>query len=310
MGFIDLSGALGRQFGSIGVAINEISDHLSLRASSERCIIGPSADKAEKCLIALCRALHVSDKVEITIESAIPEHVGLGSGTQMALAIGSALNTFYGLGLTIRRLAALMDRGLRSGIGIGVFERGGLVVDGGRGSQTVTPPVIARFAMPSDWRFILIFDKRGQGLHGHMEMEAFQRLPAFSEQEAAYLCYLIMMQALPALAEHNLTAFGEVISRLQKAVGNHFAAVQGGLFTSLEVEKALGWLQSQGATALGQTSWGPTGFCLVESPKQAEILLHKAEQHFKSADQLHFIIASSRNRGGSVETAVDCMDYS
>lgn len=311
MGFIDPSGSLGRQFGSIGVAINEIGTRLSLTAAPERRITGPSSARAEKCLTLLCRALRVSDKVEITVEEAIPEHVGLGSGTQMALAIGSALNAFYGLKLSAQTLAALMDRGLRSGIGIGVFERGGLVVDGGRSRETIIPPVIAHFPVPSEWRFVLIFDRRGQGLHGQQELQAFRQLSAFSEQEAAYLSYLILMQALPALAENDLPAFGAVISRLQKAVGAHFAAAQGGLFTSAEVEKALAWLQAQGATAIGQTSWGPTGFCLVESPGRADGLLKEAKRLFSAARHLDFTVAGARNQGASVETAtVDCLHYS
>jgi len=83
----------------------------------------------------LCETLEVSDKVHINIEAAIPEHVGLGSGTQMSLAIGSALNAIYNLGLSVRDIAAITERGLRSGIGIGIFEQGGLVVDGGRGEK-------------------------------------------------------------------------------------------------------------------------------------------------------------------------------
>ncbi|MDD1644612.1 MAG: GHMP kinase, partial [Methylococcaceae bacterium] len=82
MGFIDLSGSLGRHFGSIGVALNEHATRLSVTRAEQRTITGPSAQRADKCLTMLCRALNVSDKLAITIEAAIPEHVGLGSGTQ------------------------------------------------------------------------------------------------------------------------------------------------------------------------------------------------------------------------------------
>lgn len=125
MGFVDLSGSLGRHFGSIGIALNQLSTQLTLRTAQQRSVTGPSSGRAEQCLIQLCQTLGVSDKLEVQIKSAIPEHVGLGSGTQMALAIGTALNAFYGLNLTVREIAAVMDRGLRSGIGIGVFEQGG-----------------------------------------------------------------------------------------------------------------------------------------------------------------------------------------
>ncbi len=300
MGFIDLSGSLGRHFGSIGVALNEHATRLSATFAEQRCITGPSAQRAEQCLTMLCKALKVSDKVSIDIETAIPEHVGLGSGTQMSLAIGSALNMLYGLNLSVRDIASVMDRGLRSGIGIGVFEQGGLVVDGGRGENTIIPPVLVHFDIPSEWRFILVFDKRGQGLHGHQEVEAFKKLPPFPQQEAARLCYLLLMQGLPAVAENDIVRFGEVISQLQQSVGEHFAVAQGGVFTSPEVTEAMHWLKQQGAVAIGQTSWGPTGFCAIDGAALAESITEQARHTFAHLNNLSFVTASARNRGGEV----------
>jgi len=300
MGFIDLSGSLDRHFGSIGVALNEHATRLSVTSAERRTIIGPSAERADKCLTLLCQALKVSDKLAITIEAAIPEHVGLGSGTQMALAIGTALNAFYGLGLSVRDIASVMERGLRSGIGIGVFELGGLVVDGGRGEKTVTPPVLVHLDIPSTWRFILVLDQRGQGLHGQQEIQAFKELPPFPQQEAARLCYLLLMQGLPAVAENDLIKFGEVITQLQRSVGEHFASAQGGVFTSSEVAEVMDWLAQQGAVAIGQTSWGPTGFCAIDGVALAEAITLEATQKFAYFDNLCFITASARNNGGEV----------
>ena len=298
MGFIDLSGSLDRHFGSIGVALNEHATRLSVTSAEQRTITGPSAQRADKCLTLLCQALNVSDKLAISIEAAIPEHVGLGSGTQMSLAIGSALNAFYGLGLTVRDIASVMDRGLRSGIGIGVFEQGGLVVDGGRGEKTITPPVLVHLDIPSTWRFVLVFDQRGQGLHGQQEIQAFKELPPFPKQEAERLCYLLLMQGLPAVAENDLIKFGEVITQLQRSVGEHFASAQGGVFTSPEVAVAMHWLAQQGAVAIGQTSWGPTGFCAIDGVALAEAITQEARQKFAHFDNLSFVTASARNSGG------------
>ena len=300
MGFFDLSGSLDRHFGSIGVALNEHATRLSLTSAEQRSIIGPSANRADKCLTMMCQALNVSDKLAVIIESAIPEHVGLGSGTQMSLAIGSALNAFYDLGLTIRDIAALMDRGLRSGIGIGVFEQGGLVVDGGRGEKTITPPVLVHLDIPSTWRFILVLDQRGQGLHGQQEIEAFKALPPFPRHEAERLCYLLLMQGLPAVAENDIVNFGGVITQLQRSVGEHFSSAQGGVFTSPEVAIAMNWFAQQGAVAIGQTSWGPTGFCAIDGIGIAEALTQEATRKFSHLDTLSFVAASARNSGGDV----------
>ena len=300
MGFIDLSGSLGRHFGSIGVALNEIATRLSISKATQLQVNGPSADRAIKCTRILCKALNVSDKIQIDIETAIPEHVGLGSGTQMSLAIGSALNGLYDLGLTTREIAHLTDRGMRSGIGIGVFEQGGLVVDGGRGEQTITPPVISHMDIPEQWRFILVFDQRGQGLHGDQEIKAFKELPAFPRQQAARLCYLLLMQGLPAVAEQNIKLFGDVITQLQQSVGEHFAPVQGGIFTSPEVAEVMQWLEQQGAVAIGQTSWGPTGFCAVDNEEKADALVLEMQGKFLHYKQLIFISTGARNSGGEV----------
>lgn len=300
MGFIDLSGSLGRHFGSIGIALNEISTNLSLSGADQLTISGPAAQRAEKCLSLLCETLKVSDKLNITISSAIPEHVGLGSGTQMSLAIGAALNEFYGLGLTVRQIAALTDRGLRSGIGIGVFEQGGLVVDGGRGEKTITPPVLVHIDIPEDWRFILVFDRRGQGLHGQQEIQAFKKLPPFPQSEAARLCYLLLMQGLPAAAENDINKFGDAITQLQRSVGEHFSSAQGGIFTSPEVAQAMQWLQQQGAVCIGQTSWGPTGFCAIDGSKLAESIAEQARLTFMAIENLSFTVVSARNSGGDV----------
>ena len=296
MGFLDLSGSLGRQFGSIGVALNEPVTQLVISASDKKYIENKSVSKY---LTIFCKAFDVSDALNIAIVETIPEHIGLGSGTQMALAIGAGLNAFYDLKLSVRDIAAVMDRGLRSGIGIGVFEQGGFVVDGGRGENTITPPMLAHFDVPENWRFILVFDKRGQGLHGQQEIQAFKTLPPFPRSEVERLSYLLLMQALPAIAEKDLARFGDVITELQRAVGEHFSPAQGGIFSSGDVAESMNWLANRGAVAVGQTSWGPTGFCLVENAEIAENLIQSAQASF-SKTSLIFSVVSARNCGGEV----------
>ena len=307
MGFIDLSGSLGRNFGSIGVALNEINTRITVSYAEQLTLSGIASDRALKSIKQLCAALNVSDQLQFEISCCIPEHVGLGSGTQMSIAVGLALSAYYGLGLNARDIAQLTLRGARSGIGIAIFEQGGLVVDGGRGEHTLTPPVISRMNVPDDWRFILVFDKRGQGLHGEAEIQAFKELPPFPHQEAARLCYLLMMQGLPALAENNISLFGDVITQLQHSVGEHFASAQGGVFTSDEVAVAMKFLQAQGAVAIGQTSWGPTGFCAVQGVELAEQLKQQVGQNFSHCENLSVLVASVRNSGGEVivEQAVE-----
>ena len=299
MGFIDLSSALGRDFGSIGIGLNEIYTQIQISPSHEFCISGLVPERAKKYARLLCNAMHVPDNIHIKILSAIPEHVGLGSGTQLALAIGVGLAKFYGLDLTVRDVAVMADRGARSGIGIGVFEHGGLILDGGRGSNTLTPPLLVQLPVPDDWRFILLFDQRGQGLHGEQEINAFKTLPPFSRQTVEGFAYLLLMQALPAVVENDLQKFGEVITALQIAVGEHFAPLQGGIFTSQEVAQAISFLQNNGAVAIGQTSWGPTGFCAVRGDENAQQLVAQVLDKFTSP-YLSLMVVSPRNQKADI----------
>lgn len=297
MGFIDLDGSLGRHFGSIGVGIHEIVTRLTVARADALTVEGPGADKALKVARAFAAATGTDERVAIRIHESIPEHVGLGSGTQLTLALSMALARLHGLEAGVRELAHSLARGARSGIGIAVFEQGGLIVDGGRGPNTLVPPVIARLPMPEGWRFILAFDPRGQGLHGTQEVAAFGTLPPFPKDETARFCHLLLMQALPALAEGDLAGFGAVITELQSAVGDHFAPAQGGRFTSPEVGVAMAWLKEQGAVAVGQSSWGPTGFCLVDGQARAAELLACVRDRIPG---LKFVAAAPRNQGAEV----------
>lgn len=300
MGFLDMGGALGRRFGSIGVGIDELATSLSVEPAKALNIVGSGADRAARVVNRLAMLTGIQFKVSITIDRTIPDHAGLGSGTQLALATGVALSRLYGLNLPVRELAAMVERGARSGIGIGVFEQGGLLVDAGRGPNTPVPPIISRLQMPPDWRFIIVLDRRDQGLHGSAEIEAFRKLPVFPEAEAARLCHLLVMRGLPAVAENELDVFGSVITELQRSVGDHFAPAQGGRFTSPEVQSAVEFLAGQGAVGVGQSSWGPTGFCMVATPASAESLLKAARHHFCNRPELDFLIGTPRNQGAHI----------
>lgn len=301
MGFLDLSGSLGRQYGSIGVALNEIQTCLTVQRSKHSSAQGPCAERALACASQLAARLHVEDGFHIEIESAIPEHVGLGSGTQLSLAIGLAISRLYEQDLSVREVAQLTRRGARSGIGIAAFEQGGFILDGGCANETTPAPVISRMAIPEHWRFLLVFDQREQGFHDQQELSAFKSLPDFPQSHAAHLCHLILMQAMPSLAEHNIHGFGDVITQLQQAIGDYFSPAQGGRFTSTDVAEAIHWLSQQGAVALGQSSWGPTGFCLIEDTHQATNILQTAFKHFSHYPHLEFKLVSAQNHGGSVQ---------
>lgn len=308
MGFFDLHGGLGRKFGSIGLALNEPKLIVSAQASRSLHVTGESgvpqglieksAVIAEKTLLKL----GLDTAIELHIMQYIPEHSGLGSGTQLALTIGAAISRLYGLDLSTAQIAELTGRGGRSGIGIAAFDHGGLLIDGGHAvaKSAGVPPLLARYDFPENWRILLICDSSASGVHGEQEKIAFSQLPVFPDSLAAQLCRHVLMQAMPAMVEHDLKAFGQSIQALQMHVGDYFAPAQGGRYASALVGDVLNSLEKMGVTCFGQSSWGPTGFAVFESESEAERYTELLKSSFPN-QALTWKICSGCNRGAEFE---------
>lgn len=303
LGFLDMEGGLGRRFGSLGLTLDGLGTELTLgRADSTGGTPEPTDGRASGYLDRLCGVLEVENRFSLRLGRTIPSHSGLGSGTQLALAVGAALSAITGRPLPPRRVASLLDRGARSGIGVGAFEQGGVILDGGKGALDEPPPVISRMALPDAWRMLLVFDDANRGLSGTAETVAFRDLPPFPADKAAYLCRLALMVGLPALAEGDAIRFGAAVTELQSVVGDHFAPAQGGRFSSPDVAEVLRWLPSAGAAGVGQSSWGPTGFAIFGDAGSAERAAEGARARWRTRTNLRVVVCRGRNRGAVVET--------
>ena len=133
LGFLDLAGDLGRHFGSLGLAIDAFETRVQLLDASSFEVLGEERERGARLARRIAESLRLDGDKKLIISNAIPAHAGLGSGTQLALAIAAAFRRLAGLPLDPREDARLLDRGARSGVGVALFERGGLAVDAGRG---------------------------------------------------------------------------------------------------------------------------------------------------------------------------------
>ena len=295
MGFVDLHGGEGRRYGSLGLALEGPFTRVRLSRDSGVAAEGPDAARAARYATSIVERFDLREGVRIDVEEAIAPHAGLGSGTQLALAVGAGMAKLFDLDMRTVEIAAVLDRGNRSGLGIGLFDHGGFVVDGGSAGDGVPPPVIARQPFPSQWRLLLVFDRGRQGPCGEAEIEKFAALLEFPEADAAELCRLVLMCALPGVVQADLDAFGDAVGRIQARVGDHFAGVQGGRFASPGVSRVLEWLGSRGLKAVGQSSWGPTGFAVCPSEATANRLKGEAEIRFGREFGLDFAVTRARN---------------
>ena len=296
LGFVDLNGGLGRSFGSIGLAIDGMDARAAARPA-ERCgVQGADPARVLPILERICARHAPSRAVEVRVAQRAPAHAGLGSGTQLALAVAAAAARALGVTASARELAALAGRGLRSGIGIGAFEAGGFLVDGGRGPHSSTPPLIARLAFPADWRCVLLFDEQMAGLSGQRERAAFTTLPRMAEADAARLSRVVLVGLLPALAEGDFDAFSRSVATVQVANGDYFAPAQGGRYTSSRVGAMLETLSREfSLPGIGQSSWGPTGF--IFAPDAASAAGVAAAIDARKAEGLRCQIVTGNNSG-------------
>ncbi|MBX6367316.1 MAG: GHMP kinase [Rhodospirillales bacterium] len=296
-GFLDLNGGLGRRFGSIGLAIDDIATRLTLRRGDH----GETSEvpeRAARILAWVAPLFGLEGPLHLTLQDTIPEHMGLGSGTQLGLSIVAGAAMLSGREASARALAPLVERGARSGIGIGAFDLGGFLVDAGKGESGSPAPIVSRLPFPSSWRILLIFDREERGLSGARETAAFESLAPFPPELAARLCHITLMRLLPGVAEADFAAVAESIGEIQAHVGDYFAPAQGGRFASPRVAAVLDWLRGAGHPGIGQSSWGPTGFVLVPSSDEAHALRRELERRF--AGGLSWRVCAARNHGAEL----------
>ena len=302
MGFVDLHGGLGRRYGSLGLALERPFTRVSLTAAASVSAEGPDAARATRYAKMLAEHFALASGTRIDVQEAIPPHAGLGSGTQLALSVGMGMARLFDLDARSLEIATVLGRGARSGLGLGLFEQGGFVVDGGSAGGYEPPPIITRLVFPPEWRLMLVFDRTREGVHGEAERDAFSTLPRFPEADAAELCRLVLMQVLPGLVEGDLEAVAPALTRIQARVGDHFASAQGGRFASPGVTRVLDWLRACGIEGFGQSSWGPTGFALCPGEETAMRLMAEARRRFADEIALDFVVTRGRNEGASIRS--------
>lgn len=263
-GMLDLRGALGRRFGGIGAAAPSPSLLLEAQLAPALSADGPAANRALQFARRVLDHYGLDQGARIRIHTTIPPHAGLGSGTQLALAVARALAELYGLPTDVDTLARVTGRARRSAIGTWIFADGGFVLEGGRRYRSAEPaPRLARFPMPADWRCVIAIPPGKPGMSGDAETAAFAHLPPPPERSVMRVSHLVLMALLPALVEGDLTTFGHALTEIQCINGRWFAPAQGGPFSpgasSALIERMTDW----GAAGVGQSSWGPAVYGIV-----------------------------------------------
>jgi beta-ribofuranosylaminobenzene 5'-phosphate synthase len=236
----------------------------------------------------------------VQVLEAIPPHVGLGSGTKLALAVTAAMCALDGRSPEPVELARLAGRGARSAVGLWTYVLGGFVVEGGRRRGSTDPaPLLVRHAMPEEWCCVLAMRPVAPGLSGGDEEAAFAELRPEPERSAE-IAHIVLTGLLPALVERDLGEFGSALTRVQRLVGEAFAPVQGGTFHP-QAAPVVDAMLRLGAAGAGQSSWGPAVYGLVGGEVEAKVLARRLEAELGGG--LWARAVRFENRGARVEVA-------
>ena len=272
VGFQNLSLARERLYGGIGVGLEE--PRVTVTAAPADGV--ESDDPLVREYAARAVDLLEVPGVAVDLEERLPRHVGLGSGTQLALSVLTATARAHGLEPRVRERAPAMGRGGRSGVGVATFEDGGFVVDAGHPTNRFTteppaegdwtvPPVVARHDLPDDWRFLVVVPDAEPGRSGESEDESMRAVveradPAVADEIAG----VVTRKLLPAAAAGRLEAFGEAIAEIGRKNGAWYADAQGGVFRPPAGELVEALEDCPVLSGVGQSSWGPVVYGVTD----------------------------------------------
>lgn len=271
-----------RKFGGVGLMIDEPSNILNVEPAAEWSADGPLAQRALEFAQRYCASAGLADRFRIEVLKAAPQHVGLGTGTQLGFAVASALATLTDPGQPrdLEVLANRIGRGQRSAIGIYGFGCSGLIVEAGKVADRDISTSIIRTPFPEPWRIILVIPSGLQGLHGEREVEAFAKLTEKkgTDQTIETLCRIVLLGMLPALREHDLTVFGEAVYDFNRRSGEMFKDAQGGIYAHPRVDAIVRKCREMGIKGVGQSSWGPAVFAIATADQADDLSNHLVQQ--------------------------------
>jgi len=271
-GFANLSLVHERLYGALGVGVDAPRTVVEARADDDlRC---PSPDARPHVETALDLLDVAGASVEVV--AAPTRHVGLGSGTQLALAVLSAVAHAHDRPARVRERAPALGRGGRSGVGVAAFEAGGFVLDAGHPTERFTtdrpargswrvPAVAARHELPADWRFVLVQPDARPGRNGDAEEESMRATieraePGIGDEVSG----IVLRRVLPAVSNGDVEAFGAAVEAVGRLNGAWYADEQGGVYRPPigAIVETLG--DSPAVAGAGQSSWGPAVYGVTD----------------------------------------------
>jgi beta-ribofuranosylaminobenzene 5'-phosphate synthase len=319
LSLIDENGYTGRVDGGIGLMLDR--PNVIFEASNSATQFKIEANKYYRESIEIInekasrvfKTFNISNKnYHFYLRRYYPSHVGLGSKTQLSLAIAMAIAKLKNLNTTISDLTKIVERGGTSGIGWKGFDCGGFILDGGHdfgigkeketflpssASFTANPAItILRYPIPENWRFVLAIPNLKKGAYGDEEVSIFSNYAPIPKEEVNEVSHQILMKVIPGILKNNLNCFGEGLKRIQN-IG--FKKIEINLQHNI-VKNLLNFLNDYGIKAFGMSSFGPSVIGITETDSEAKDLFEAIHKFLRNIGG-HIYICKPNNIGAKIE---------
>ena len=295
-----------RQFGGVGLMVKRPDVKICIEPSATYSGTGRLSDRAVGFARRFAQGAVASGlvtevpPVAIRVQRVPRPHTGLGTGTQLGMAVGRALASLLERDdLTVAELAGLVGRGQRSAVGAHGCFGGGFIVEGGKADAESLSPKVIQHPFPQQWRVVLVRPAQLHGITGEREQQAFERMPPLPGEMTDRMCRLVLLGLAPAVVETDLDRFGNALYELQRLAGQSFKSAQGGVYAHPLLDQMVTFIRDQGFHGIGQSSWGPTLYAISGDQDESEWLAARVQRKF-GLEAGEVLITEPDNRGAKV----------
>jgi beta-ribofuranosylaminobenzene 5'-phosphate synthase len=323
-----------RSFGGVGVMLDRPPLQVRLRRAGRLEARGLHAERAlgyAKACVDTWRLGDVGCAIEVVTAPAA--HVGLGTGTQLGLAVAAGMRHLFALGPEAHvapaaphpmqeelqptehdwlfdthdalELARVVGRGRRSCVGVYGFSRGGLIIEAGRMIRDDADAYddVTRVRLPQTWRCVLLVARDAAGISGAAEREAFARLAPVPRETTAELARIALLELLPAAVEGKFIEFSLAVRSYGALAGKPFEAESSKLPHAKATADLIELLAELGTPGCTQSSWGPAVMACCESLEKAGTLVDRLES--LGLGKHHDIVISRFDSQGAVLRVIE-----
>jgi beta-ribofuranosylaminobenzene 5'-phosphate synthase len=305
-GNMDLTGDLGRLYGTAGFTIDYPRTVIEASKTEETNVTGEDLENAREYVRLFTEKYKIKGGIRINVKETMPKHLGMGSQTALALSIGTVISRFYNLNPGVEEMALSLGRGDVTALGVNSFRKGGFIVDGGyriRDKGEMVPPLIFRHPIPDDWLFIVCIPRKP--IPGVLEIKAreedvLRQLKPMPEHMSDRLSRILLMQVMPSIMEHDIKAFGKYITAFNRRLGSFWDDYQEGTYCHSLVDKGIKLMLDNGAYGACQTCWGPTFYGLVDNVGTAKKIVGELDKLLENDGGGDVFYTTPNNNGASI----------